>query len=191
MHFELEEQRTYNDQLCNKLVALAIELRVAQDDTSAARKARNSMTDEIEDLMDCNWKAEQRDVAAVKLAASRQDEICALKTRLGDLGHLANELRAKLELQEAERAFRDDKIGSLIHQLEASKAENASFAESIAHSNAVIGRQRDEAEELKLRNGGLHAENSLQLTESSLRGEKVDALTRRLDASEAEIKLTP
>ena len=164
MHFELEEQRTYNDQLRNELVALAIELRVAQDDTSAARKASNSMTDEVEDLMDRNWKTEQREVAAVKLAASRQDESCYLKMQLGDLDHLANELRAKLELQEAERAFRYDKIGSLIHQLEASKAENASFAESIAHSNAVIGRQRDEAEELKLRNGNLHAENAILLT---------------------------
>jgi hypothetical protein len=124
------------------------------------------MTDEIEDMMDRNWKTEQREVAAVKLAASRQDEICALKTQLGDLGHLANELRAKLELQEA---------------------ENASFAESISHANAVIGRLRDEAEELKLRSGGLHAENALLLTESSLRGEKVDALTRRLDASKADI----
>ena len=145
------------------------------------------MTDEVEDLMDRNWKAEQREVAAVRLAASRQDEICALKTQLGDLGHLANELRAKLELQEAERAFYDDKVSSLNHQLEASKAEVASFAKSIAHANAVIGRQRDEAEELKLRNGGLHAENALLLTESSLRGEKVDALTRLFDACKSEI----
>ena len=100
MHFEFQEQRTYNDQLRNELVALAIELRVAQDDTSAARKARSSMTDEVEDLMDRNLKTEQREVAAVKLAASRQDEICALQTQLGDLSHLANKLRAKLELQE-------------------------------------------------------------------------------------------
>ena len=132
MNFELEAQRTHNDQLRKELDALKNELQAAKDDTSAAREARNSMTDEVEDLIDHNWKTEQREAAAVKLAASRQDEICALKTQLGDLGHLANELRAKLELQEAERAFRDDKIGSLIHQLEVTKAENASFAESIA-----------------------------------------------------------
>ena len=170
MHFELEEQRTYNDQLRKEVEALVIELRAAQDDTSAAREARNSMTDEVEDLMDRNWKTERREVAAVKLAASRQDEICALKTQLGDLGHLANELRAKLELQEAERAFYDDKVSSLNHQLEASKAEFASFAESIVHAHAVIGRQRDEAEELKLRNSVLYSESAILLNESLSRG---------------------
>ena len=52
MHFELEDQRTLTDQFRKELEALAIELRVAQDDTSAAREARNSMTDEVKDQMD-------------------------------------------------------------------------------------------------------------------------------------------
>ena len=66
-------------------------------------------------------------------------------------------------------------------------ATNTAGECTIARANAMIGRQRDEAEELKLRNGGLHAENASLLTESLSLGEKVVALTRLLDSSKAEI----
>jgi len=91
MHFELGDQHARIDQLCMELEALTNDLQAATEGASSATKKLR--------------ETEQREAAAVKLAASRQNEICALKTQLGDLGHLANELRAKLELQEAERAF--------------------------------------------------------------------------------------
>ena len=71
MHFELEDQRTRTDQLCMELEALTNELQAAKDGASSAAKKL--------------WKTERREEATVKLAASRQDEICALKLQLGDL----------------------------------------------------------------------------------------------------------